>query len=135
MNNCIDKFDLLNFKKTRYCRARQGAPLGRDPRPKSTQNSSKSRLISPTAVLLHPGVYRGSVPHGNRILDPFLASISPVRTNTATILHSRIRKSVVVSGDATTNLAKMELRPPLLGIFPLPFGPYRTHPALLRNFS
>ncbi len=75
------------------------------------------------------------MPHGNRILDPFLASISPVRTNTATILHSRIRKSVVVSGDATTNLAKMELRPPLLGIFPLPFGSYRTHPALLPNFS
>ena len=79
------------------------------------------------------------MPHGNRILDPFLAAISPMRTNTATIPSLPVpfpyKEIGRMSGDATTNLAKMELRPPLLGIFPLPFGPYPTQPALLRNFS
>ena len=40
-----------------------------------------------------------------------------------------------MSGDATANLTKMELRPPLSGIFLLPVLIIPADPRSLRNFS
>ena len=79
------------------------------------------------------------MPHGNRILDPFLAAISPVRTNTATIPSLPVpfpyKEIGCLSGFATANLTKMELRPPISGIFLLPVLVIRADPRSLRNFS
>ena len=79
------------------------------------------------------------MPHGSRVLDPFLAAIPPVRTNTATIpsfaCSIPYKEIGCQSGFATANLTKMELRPPISGIFLLPVLVIPADPRSLRNFS